>query len=670
MIIRSAIFIGMQKSIRAILFLLPVAVTSFFLFFPQYFRLNISHWIFGVTAAIILYAELAKSRSVFRFDYASQRDRLIESSKGWLFFTSILLIQFGSLHEHIFGPFPAANSLYNGVFSHGGYMPYTDNAYFLIGIQAFIKYGYFVSMSLFRPEGMLWSAFIYKLSGESMILYFYLQAVLSSVAIFASAFFLRRLLGWPWVLLYTWLLSGYAGLLQGTFLTELTSLPFALLSLALFIQGWTEQRRSSLLFGVAILAMAFEMRPAVFLFAPFIFLLFGWSSGSTGRFKWKAVFISMVIYLSTVLCNRMVIGMMEHAPEGVSNTYGKLYQIYKGSEAWNEANNILPPKGIKDVNLIHEYRQKYVHQLILSDPIPLVNNYLVRLSKVWMQPQKLFEVIHPGMSLSISILLLTFILLGFIIHRGRRALIMIHGLIVCYLVSAILSLPFLHAELRVMSVTQPIVILAFSLALFNAYSISIAFVLFMLSIKNNRPLASLHFFGSDIPWYDRSNSFIQHFKFLPAILLFFVMVTPLLLDKTRSPIPISLSDKQLKSRDTSDHLFLLDIRHTPRMHFDPMNPQVRLSPPEMPLDRILDKWSIDSSLQDGFYLFNAINHLNFEVKKSFSPQLVISDRLVMGIDLNNVDALLLEVRHRETGKAPYPMRIIEATRVKDQLQLK
>lgn len=90
----------------------------------------------------------------------------------------------------------------------------------------------------------------------------------------------------------------------------------------------------------------------------------------------------------------------------------------------------------------------------------------------------------------------------------------------------------------------------------------------------------------------------------------------------------------------------------------------------MPLDRILDKWLIDSSLQDGFYLFNAINHFNFEGRKSFTPHLVISDRLLMGIDLNNLDALLLEVRSRQTGKDPYPLRIIEATSVKDLVKLK
>ena len=668
--IGSAIFIPMQKFMRTILFLLPVVTTTFFLIFPDHCRLEISHCIFLVTAGIILLLEIRNFRSSLRFEYAGQVDSMIESSKAWLLFTGILLMQFGFLHEHIYGPYPAASSLYNGVFSHGGYMPYTDNAYFLIGIQAFLKYGHIVSMSLFRPEGMLWSAFICKLTGESVMLYFYFQAILTSVAIFASANILRRLFGWPWVLLFTWLLSGYAGLLQGTFLTELTSLPFALLSLALFIQGWTEQRSAPLFLGVAMLALAFEMRPAVFLFAPFVFILMGWSSGSTTRFKWKAVFISMAIYLSTVMCNRMVIGMLDHPPVAVSNTYGKLYQIYKGSDAWDEANNILPPKEIKDPSLVQLYKQKYVHDLVKKDPLPLVKNYLTRLQSQWKQPQKLFEVINPNMSAATSIILIWLILFGFIIHRGRRRLIVIHAFIICYLATAILSLPFLHAELRVMSVTQPIVVLTFIMALFNAYSIVIAMLHFMLSVSKIRDLGSFQYFGSDTTWHDRYQRFFQCFTFLPAILICLVMLTPLLLDRMRSSIPISLSAIQRSRSDTSVRLFLLDVRDAPRMHFDQIHSQVKLSPLEMPLDRILDKWLVDSSLQDGFYLFNAINHLNFEGRKSFTPHLVISDRVAMGIDMNNLDYLLLEVRSRETGKAPYPVRIIEATRIKDQIQLK
>ena len=653
----------MLKYVRNILLLHYIGTLVLFLRFPDRLRLDVSQWIFAVTAAIILLVDMKRSFGKCDVLPDAQTERRIENLKVGMLFISIILIQFGFLHEHIFGSDFSTSSIYNGVFTHGGYMPYTDNAQYLTGVQAFLKYGLTISMSVFRPEGMLWPAFIYKLSGESMIIYFYLQAILSSVAIFASAFFLRRLLGWPWVLLFTWLLSRYVGLFQGTFLTELASFPFALLSLALFMQGWAEQRRSSLLFGVAMLALAFEMRPAVFLFAPFIFLLFGWSSGSTNRFKWRAVLVSMVIYLSTALCNRMVIGMMEHAPAGVSNTYGKLYQIYKGSEAWNEVNNVIPPKGIKDVNLVHVYRQNYVHQLILSDPIPLVNNYLARLIKVWMRPQKLFEVIYPGMSLYISILLLSFILLGFIIHKGRRALIMIHGLIVCYIVSAIFSLPFLHAELRVMSVTQPIIILAFVLAIFNAFLLCLSFLRFTQSFihpPGNYFFASL---GADIPWYERGRREFFCLHALAAIFFFFAMITPLLLDITRSPVRVSLQEIQRSTTDSANRLFLLDVRDAPHMHFDPHHRKVSLSPPEMPIERIREKWILDPIMQEGFYLFNAINHLDFKARKSFAIHLVIPDRILTGLNLQQVDALLLEGIKREEWKGDYVIRIYLAKRV-------
>lgn len=643
--------------------ILSLGTILLFLTFPDRFRLDVSQWIFVATAAIILMVDVKRSNGQCDVLPDAQTERRIENLKVWMLFASTILIQFGFIHEHIFGPDFSTSSLYSGVFTHGGYMPYTDNAQYLIGVQAFLNYGLTISMSVFRPEGMYWSALLFKLTGGSMTVYFYFQAVLSSIAILSAAISLRRMLAWPWVLLFTWLLSAYAGLLQGTFITELTSFPFAVISLALLVQGWTESRRSLLIWGVALLALAFEMRPAVFLFAPFIFILLGWPLGSDRRFQWKTMFLSISVYILTVMCNRKIISALEYPPVAISNTYGKLYQIYKGSEAWNEVNNVIPPKGIKDANLVHVYKQNYVHQLILNDAMPLVKNYLVRLSKVWMQPQKLFEVIHPGMSSSISILLLSFILFGFIMHRGRRALIMIHGLIVCYMVAAIFSLPFLHAELRVMSVTQPVVILAFVLAIFNAFSVCLSVLRFLLSVIHPRESYFFTSSGTDIPWYERGRRDFFYLHALAAILFFFAMITPLLLDSTRSPVRVSLQEMQRSTTVSTKRLFLLDVRDAPQMHFDPLHRKVSLSPPEMPIERIRDKWVFDPIMHDGFYLFNAINHLDFKARKSFAIQLVIPDRILTGLNLQQVDALLLEGIKREEWKGDYVIRIFLAQRV-------
>jgi len=100
----------------------------------------------------------------------------------------------------------------------------------------------------------------------------------------------------------------------------------------------------------------------------------------------------------------------------------------------------------------------------------------------------------------------------------------------------------------------------------------------------------------------------------------------------------------------------LDVRDAPRMHVDPLNRKVSLSPAEMPIERIQEKWVLDSTLQHGFYLFNAINHLNFMVRHSFNPQLVIPDRLVAGLDLQQVDALLLQGVFKEVRKGGYFVR--------------
>jgi len=195
-------------------------------------------------------------------------------------------------------------------------MPSSDSAQYLIGIQSFVKYGITISMSVFRPQGMFWSSFLYKLTGESVLVFFYVQAFLSSVTIYISALALRRFIAMPWVLLFTWFLSEYIGLYQGTFMTEL-----ALLSFSLLLYGWGKERFGLSLIGVAMLAMAFEMRPAIFMLPPLLFLLLGWMPGSYRRFSWKRVLMSFLIYAITIISNRMVIGMLEYPPLPVSNTY-------------------------------------------------------------------------------------------------------------------------------------------------------------------------------------------------------------------------------------------------------------------------------------------------------------------------------------------------------------
>lgn len=97
------------------------------------------------------------------------------------------MVQFDSIHEHIFGSDPSKGSLYDGFFTHGGYLPYSDNGYFLIGMQSFLNYSLPLSIAVFRPEGMFWYAFLYEMAGGSMILYMYLQAILSTDAVCITA---------------------------------------------------------------------------------------------------------------------------------------------------------------------------------------------------------------------------------------------------------------------------------------------------------------------------------------------------------------------------------------------------------------------------------------------------------------------------------------------------
>ena len=544
-------------------------------------------------------------------------------------------------------------------------MPYSDNALFLIGVQSFVKYGITVSMSVYRPAGMMWSAFLFKLGGESMMTFFYFQALLSSIGIFGVAVLLRRFLSWPLVLLFTWFISTYTGKLQGTFLTELTSMPFALLSLSMLLYGWTERRTGIMLIGVSLLAVAFEMRPAVFFFPPLLFILLGWSYRHHTRFAWRPFIMAASIYALTVLGNRMIIRMLEYPPPAISNTFGKLYQIYIGSDEWNAVNNLNPPTPLKKAHQLDLFRQEYVHRLILQDPMPLFRNYMSRLSNSFTQPQKLFEVIDPMISKGKSIILLILLAVGIVIHRGSRNMMFMHGLCVCYLLAAVFSFPFLHAEFRVMSVTQSFVILSFLLAINNGWLMVKGLISSILNVFIQHKPDQWWNILTESQWYERPDLNLNSITFLSVIILGVVLVTPLILDNTRAPIRSSLHrSKQYRPSKTDSSLvfFLLDVQHTPRAQYVPQEIQP-VTPTRMSLQRIQEKWMLDSSLQGGFYLFNAINHDRFTKRRSYSPNLVIPTGVANRLDLDHLGLLMLEGRFKILSKNGYVVRMFLTERI-------
>lgn len=642
-----------------------VSLLIFSIYFPDYFLLDAAKIIATIGSIAIM--RLSVRSASFENSGSSRAVNIFSGQiSSWILLGILSLTQIAYVNEHVYGTDPASTSLYDGIFTHGGYMPYSDNAHFLVSVQSFLRYGITVSMAVFRPSGVLWSAFLYKLSGESMINYFYLQSFLSSIAIWSLANSLRYFFHWFWVLLFSLFLSRYVGLLQGTFMTELASMPFALMSFSMFMLGWQEKRRFFSFIGLSLLAITFEMRPAVFLLPPLLFLLLGWSSQRDLPFSWKNVFMGMVIYLATMICIRLSIWMLEFPPPSISNTYGKLYQIYKGSEAWNESNNINAGIYGQDPIKMHQYRQEYVHRLILQDPLPLIRNYFSGLIRAIQSPQKIFEVIDPMMSRTAAILLLFLLLSGFFIHQGKRPIILLHAAVVFYFIAAILSLPLLHAEFRVMSVTQPIVVILFVMAMNNLWIIFrhiYVIIAPLLGLGNINKSVNISLEFRD---YTLSSDRLKPLLTISMMLILLILFAPIIIDKTRPESTHNLISKEYTSKvptDTSHRYFLVDVKNSPRMRFVKHEIPVSTSPAEMPLSRIKDRWPLDSTMRDGFHLLNALNHIDFPEKRYHATQLVIPDHLVSGYNLDKSDALLLEVVKINVSNGPYIFRYHLAKRI-------
>jgi hypothetical protein len=150
------------------------------------------------------------------------------------------------------------------------------------------------------------------------------------------------------------------------------------------------------------------------------------------------------------------------------------------------------------------------------------------------------------------------------------------------------------------------------------------------------------------------------------MMLVLVMISPLIIDKLRPPLRqslIKLQDVNQYTRNKGHHFFILDTRNDQGMKFEAAHVKSTVSPPKMSINRLLHRWVLDSSMQHGFYLFSAINHLRFPVKKGYNDHLIVPDKILSGIDLKHSDALLLEVRRKDISVNGTPLQMIIAERI-------
>ena len=265
------------------------------------------------------------------------------------------------------------------------------------------------------------------------------------------------------------------------------------------------------------------------------------------------------------------------------------------------------------------------------------------LLKTIQQPQKHFEVIDRFLSKRKSIVLLVLISFGFFIPRRSRKHLILQCLMVCYFMAAILSMPFLHAVFRVMSVTQPIVILGVVLAFSNVWTIAKGVLTFLLSAYSPAIANRIDGAGSGMSSYDQDDGNLKFFILLSAVMLSLSILSPLILDQARPAINNTYRHKNGLVNESPTSLFILDVKHAPRMHFTSGQQEVSLINDQMPMQPIGLTWTNDSRLKNGFYLFNAINHLDFPWYKNFSAFLIIPDNVASGIPWDRTDTLWLKV---------------------------
>ena len=107
----------------------------------------------------------------------------------------------------------------------------------------------------------------------------------------------------------------------------------------------------------------------------------------------------------------------------------------------------------------------------------------------------------------------------------------------------------------------------------------------------------------------------------------------------------------------SEDLFLLSIQDSPHALFDPKNDFVINDPLVISRTKYLNNTHFDAMPDSRFYLFNALNDIDFLRTRQYCHYLILSEALLGSLKIGDVSSMLLKGKY--VVENTYPIFIVK-----------
>ena len=546
----------------------------------------------------------------------------------------VSLLSMGALNDALYASETGRLTIYDGLMTVGGLMPVSDAATYLAGMQTFIHYGELNNWSLFKPISILWAAVVYDMCGEDMVLFLRFCVLAYAGSAVYLGVICRRHVGSLFSLMLTWGVSLYFIYFHGTFLTENFSAPFALLAIALLLDGWQSKGHRSFLAGIALLSLAMVMRPGAMFFLPLLMLASGFHFAGIRKYSWRMPLMTGLVYVLVVGLSLLQPRLLKNPYRQVSNAAGQLYQIHTNAPSWSVYKSLPFPDSLKILPDIADAKSRFVSNEIRKEPMKFVRNYLSMIIRAFPRPETwIFSFAYHLPNWFKWGFLTLFLLTPWI--RDRKDPVQALFLLLCLnLIGSLLSIPVMEEiRTRLMMVTMPLHIMVCVLGLINGSYL-------LLRIISSHSIRLMTGSSTDTVF---STPFQRRSAWM-IILIPLVIFAPVTLDQVRK-IDVPDIPPDLPDRFQSYKTILPDMRTTPMALFD-MGRQFSVADPLIiPRSKFLMNLTDSSIRLNGrFYLANAVSCVKSSIKRSEIHLLLMPDSLLSHQKITLPRYMLFRVR--------------------------
>lgn len=630
------------------------------LVFPHVFTYRLGRNIFFATVLIALYFDYLNHLLILSEKLTVRLRSFYEKYFLLILLCAISFFSIGALNEKLFDSDPAIHSLNYFINHHitvGGVIPHDDNAQYLTDIQSFLKYGVMQSIGIYRPLGHLVAAIIYKLSGENIITYFYLTSVILIIAIFWFGRVLKRHFNGSIALVTTFGLCLFFSRVQGSFMTELIGGIVGLFAFAALLDSIFLKNVYHFFMGIVLLGLAFQIRAGAIFILPLLVL---YGAIYFRKRYWvciKTLFVGIALMVTISFSSNVQLSLFSRKIDTASNIGCLLYQIQVNSETYKQVWLDYPEQfhGLKGFDGLKPYESaKLANEIAFNslkdNPYRFVVHYVLTLIHAIKTPgiyTFCFTEYFPEKAANIFLILF---LITPVLYKRNSKMHLFFWFLLIGLAGSVLSSPLLEvARLRLYAASIGLNVMIFAVSIANLFLILQGFYYnssglhwdfyykWKLVLRRFKDSASQNWKrNGSVQWVPRG-------AIIYLIIALIILIGPVMTDKLRNYKAPHAALIDLDSLSVpSEKLFLLSIRDSPHALFDPLNDFIIKDPLVISRTKFLNNTHFDAMPHSRFYLFNALDHIDFLHTRQYCNYLILSEALLGSIKLEDVSSMLLK----------------------------